>query len=81
MLVMVLTLLLVGVMMVHSIVLTGLIVALSDSFVLTMNVLQTIVVFLVAVVVALVSALKSVVQVVVDILDVFHVQIQSCFEF
>ena len=81
MLVMVLTLLLVGVMMVHSMVLTGLIVALSDSFVLKMNVLQTIVVFLVAVVVALVSALESVVQVVVDILDVFHVQIQSCFEF
>ena len=46
-----------------------------------MNVLQTIVVFLVAVVVAVAAALESVFPVVVDILDIFHVQIQSHFEF
>ena len=79
MLMMALTLLLVDVMMVQSMVLTGLIVTLSDSILLTVNVLQAILVFLVAVVVAPAAALESVVPVDVDVLDIFHVQIQSCF--
>ena len=81
MLMMMLTLLLVDVMMVRSMVLTRMIVALSDSILLTVNVLQTIVVFLVADVVAVAAALESVFPVVVDILYVFYVQIQSHFEF
>ena len=79
MLMMALTLLLVDVMMVQSMVLTGLIVTLSDSILLTVNVLQAILVFLVAVVVAPAAALESVVPVDVDVLDIFHVQVQSCF--
>ena len=81
MLIMALTLLLVDVMMVQSMVLTGFIVALSDSILLRMNVLQTIAVFIVAVVVVVAAAFESIVPVVVDVLDVFHAQIQSCFEF
>ena len=81
MLIMALTLLLVDVMMVQSMVLTGFIVALSDSILLRVNVLQTIAVFIVAVVVVVAAAFESIVPVVVDVLDVFHAQIQSCFEF
>ena len=81
MLIMALTLLLVDVMMVQSMVLTVFIVALSDSILLRVNVLQTIAVFIVAVVVVVAVAFESIVPVVVDVLDVFHAQIQSCFEF
>ena len=81
MLIMALTLLLVDVMMVQSMVLTVFIVALSDSILLRVNVLQTIAVFIVAVVVVVAAAFESIVPVVVDVLDVFHAQIQSCFEF
>ena len=81
MLIMALTLLLVDVMMVQSMVLTGFIVALSDSILLRVNVLQTIAVFIVAVVVVVAAAFESIVPVAVDVLDVFHAQIQSCFEF
>ena len=81
MLIMALTLLLVDVMMVQSMVLTVFIVALSDSILLRVNVLQTIAVFIVAVVVVVTAAFESIVPVVVDVLDVFHAQIQSCFEF
>ena len=81
MLIMALTLLLVDVMMVQLMVLTVFIVALSDSILLRVNVLQTIAVFIVAVVVVVAAAFESIVPVVVDVLDVFHAQIQSCFEF
>ena len=81
MLMMALMLLLIDVMMVQLMVLTGLIVVLSDSILLTVNVLQTIVIFLVTVVVAVAAALESLFSVVVVALDVFHVQIYHGLSF